>query len=142
MNTLKRFISRRGKPEIIYSDNGTNFVGAARELNELYSFFQQEQINDRISNFLLESRIEWKFIIPNAPHHGGIWESAVKSAKLHLHRVTRNASFTYEEMCALLIEIECILNSRPITPLSGTLIRPVTKLCILPIETSNPNKNA
>jgi hypothetical protein len=34
---LRRFISRRGKPIQIHSDNGTNFVGANRLLAEFLS---------------------------------------------------------------------------------------------------------
>lgn len=116
---LKRFVARRGKPEKIYSDNGTNFVGAFREINEIYELFQNEQFKNKLNDFCLESRISWQFIPPNAPHYGGLWESSVKSAKVHLYWVVRNAHLTFEEITTLLCEIEAILNSRPITPLSN-----------------------
>ena len=35
---LRRFIARRGRPSLIWSDHGTNFVGAAREIKELFQF--------------------------------------------------------------------------------------------------------
>ncbi|GBP45861.1 hypothetical protein EVAR_31766_1 [Eumeta japonica] len=52
------------------------------------------------------------------PHFGGLWESAVKSIKYHLRRVLGLTHLTYDEMCTCLTQIEAILNSRPLTPLS------------------------
>ncbi|XP_036347065.1 uncharacterized protein LOC118756406 [Rhagoletis pomonella] len=54
-----------------------------------------------------------------APHFGGIWEAAVKSAKGHLNRSMANSRLTYEELTTALVEIEAVMNSRPITPLSS-----------------------
>lgn len=69
--TLRRFISRRGRPRMIYSDNGTNFVGANRELKEIYQFVRAEVGSD-IGNILTSENIEWKFIPPYTPHMGGL----------------------------------------------------------------------
>ncbi|XP_076296622.1 uncharacterized protein LOC143216924 [Lasioglossum baleicum] len=118
IGALKRFISRRGKIISLHSDNGTAFTGAARELKELHEFLARTNIKSIIRDLLQESQISWHFIPPNAPHFGGLWEAAVKSAKFHMHRVMGNAHLTYEEVQTLFCEIEAILNSRPITPLS------------------------
>jgi len=64
-------------------------------------------------------RINWHFIPPKAPHMGGLWEAAVKSAKFHIKRIIGEASLRYEEFLTLLTQIEAILNSRPLTPLSS-----------------------
>ena len=63
--------------------------------------------------------IEFHFIPPRAPHFGGLWEAAVKSTKQLLYKATGSASLTYEELATLLAEIEAILNSRPIAPMSN-----------------------
>ncbi|XP_073827186.1 uncharacterized protein [Musca autumnalis] len=54
-----------------------------------------------------------------APHFGGLWEAAVKSAKGHLNRTLANTRLTFEELVTALVEIEAILNSRPISPMSS-----------------------
>ncbi|XP_073841387.1 uncharacterized protein [Musca autumnalis] len=57
--------------------------------------------------------------INTAPHFGGLWEAAVKLAKGHLTRTLANSRLTYEELVTALVEIEAILNSRPISPMSS-----------------------
>jgi Pao retrotransposon peptidase/Family of unknown function (DUF5641)/Protein of unknown function (DUF1759)/Putative peptidase (DUF1758)/Integrase core domain/Integrase zinc binding domain/Reverse transcriptase (RNA-dependent DNA polymerase) len=117
--TLKRFISRRGNPSVIFSDNATNFVGANNRLQELHHFFKNSNNSHSIKDFLSQTRIEWKFIPPRSPHWGGIWESAIKSAKFHMIRIIGNVSLTFEEISTVLAQIEAILNSRPISAMSN-----------------------
>jgi hypothetical protein len=95
LGALKRFIARRGMVSSIYSDNGTNIVGANRELNKL--FISQEFKSDVI-NQLLKDKIAWHFIPPRSPHFGGVWEAGVKSFKYHFKRVVGENCLSYEEM--------------------------------------------
>lgn len=114
---LRRFTARRGLCTTLYSDNAMNFVGAARELKETYQFIQKH--SEEIKTKLTMQGIDWKFIPPRSPNFGGLWEAAVKAVKKHLYIVTRHLILTYEEFSTLLAEIESVLNSRPLTPLSS-----------------------
>ncbi|XP_063981078.1 uncharacterized protein LOC135164551 [Diachasmimorpha longicaudata] len=113
------FVSRRGVPEHMYSDNGTNFVGANRELNELYNLISSPDFEETVGAYATSKRIRWHFNPPLSPHFGGIWEAAGKSFKHHLKRVLKDHKLTYDQLNTLLIEIESILNSRPLCALSA-----------------------
>jgi len=104
--TLRRFMSRRGKPAEIWSGNGTNFVGAQRELAAYLKYIEGASV---------EEGITWCFNPPSAPHFGGLWESAVRSAKYNLTRVLKETKLTLIELQTLLCQIEACLNSRPLT---------------------------
>ncbi|XP_015930971.2 uncharacterized protein [Parasteatoda tepidariorum] len=113
--TLRRFTSRRGKPDQIHSDCGTNYVGAYRELKRLMASLSSDE---RLQGYLAKENIIWKFNPPAAPHHGGLWKSTVKSMKSHIKKTVGEQILTYEEFLTLIAEVEACLNSRPLTPLS------------------------
>lgn len=113
---FKRFVSRRGTPKHMYSDNGTNFC-AANKFLEAQNRKEQKEINHIFAKQMTKSGIEWHFNPPAAPHFGGLWEAGVKSVKKHLAK-TQMESFTFEEFTTLLYRIEACLNSRPLCPMS------------------------
>ena len=78
---LRCFVARRGKPLVIWSDHGTNFVGAVQEFKVLFDFLEQQRTQQVVSEFCTSQEIRWKFIPEHAPHFGGLWEAAVKSMK-------------------------------------------------------------
>ncbi|XP_030849642.1 uncharacterized protein LOC115927653 [Strongylocentrotus purpuratus] len=82
LHVLRRFFAVRGQPAQILSDNGTQFVGAQRELREMISGWSEDELKD----FCAEKRVQWKFITPGAPHQNGCAESLVKSAKIAIKK--------------------------------------------------------
>ena len=70
LTALRRFISRRGKSSIICSDNGTNFVGASRELRDLFDFLHNHETQSTVVTFCSSEHILWKFIPEYSPHFG------------------------------------------------------------------------
>ncbi|XP_062557524.1 uncharacterized protein LOC134222387 [Armigeres subalbatus] len=118
LQALRRFIARRGRPSDIYSDNGTNFVGARNQLTELFRMFKDNQHHDRVTTELAENGVQWHFIPPKAPHFGGLWEAAVRSAKNHLLKVIGETVVSSEDYATLLAQVEACLNSRPLVPMS------------------------
>lgn len=110
---FRRFVSRRGVPSDMYSDNGTNFLGAANDLGRQFSEMSRQN-EKSIANKLTEEHIDWHFIPPGSPHFVGIWEAGVKSVKYHLRHIIGESKLTFEEMQTFLCQIEACLNSRPL----------------------------
>ena len=75
--------------------------------------------DDQLAGYLAAEGIEWKFIPRRSPHFGGLWEAAIKSSKYHLKIVVIGITLTYEEFLTVIVQIEGILNSRPLCPLSS-----------------------
>ncbi|XP_037931191.1 uncharacterized protein LOC119666002 [Teleopsis dalmanni] len=119
LGALNRFTSRRGRCQNLYCDNATNFVGAKNQMNELAESIHSTNAQNNIIRSCSAQGIVFHFIPPRAPHFGGLWEAAVKSAKYLLVRTIGNVSLTYEELETVVTQIESMLNSRPITPLSS-----------------------
>ena len=94
MLALRRFISRRGHPRNIFSDNGTNFTGAQRELAKSLKSLDQ----DKIEVELTHQKINWDFSPPVSPWMNGAMEAKVKITKKHLNTITRNHLFNEETL--------------------------------------------
>jgi len=104
---FRRFIARRGRCSAVYSDCGTNYVGANKYIKNI------------MQGVVESEKIVWHFNPPASPHFSGLMEAGVKSVKTHLFRVIGLQILTYEEFITLLTQIEAILNSRPLCPLSN-----------------------
>lgn len=114
--SYKRFSARRGICATLQSDCGTNFVGADAALRKRFTSTSKEL--REIATLLANDGTKWIFNPPSAPHFGGKWEAAVKSTKYHLLRMIGDTALTYEELSTVITQIEAVLNSRPLCPLS------------------------
>ena len=120
LNALQRFISRRGQPEVIRCDNGTNFVGAERELREGINRWNRQQIEE----YLLQKEIKWKFNPPAASHMGGSWERQIRTTRKILYTVMKQQVLHDESLSTMMCLVESIINGRPLTVVSDDVRDP------------------
>lgn len=115
---LRRFTARRGLCSDIYSDCGSNFIGAQ---NVLKSDFVKSvrEAQEGVDVLIAKDGINWHFIPPASPNFGGLWEAGVKSIKYHLKRIIGDSKLTFEELTTVLNQIEACLNSRPLVSTSS-----------------------
>lgn len=114
LNALRRFMARRGRPAEIRSDNGTNFVGAEKELRDAVDNWNQQKINE----FLLQSQVKWLFNPPTGSHHGGVWERCIRTVRKVMSAVVKEQVLDDEGLETLMCEVEAIVNGRPLTNVS------------------------
>lgn len=127
---LRRFIGTYGRPTDVYSDNGTNFVGAEHELREAVDTLRTES---GLKEKLATEGIRWHFQPARTPHFGGAHESLVRSTKKALYAALsieshRHRLPTEDILRTLLFEVAGLLNTRPLTPASSDPLdlRPLT----------------
>ena len=107
-------MARRGEPNLIRSDNGTNFVGAERELRKEIESWNKE----RIQGIMSQRGIRWLFNPPAASHMGGVWERQIRSIRRVLSTTMTEQVPTSEMLTTLLVIAEGLINNRPLTPAS------------------------
>ena len=114
VNSLRRFIARRGPPQEIRSDNGTNFVAGEREIRDAVRSWNQQTIHDT----LLAKNVKWRFNPPSGSHHGGVWERCIRSTRKILQAILKEQTICDESLATLMCEVEAIMNGRPLTKVS------------------------
>ncbi|XP_055622824.1 uncharacterized protein LOC129766326 [Toxorhynchites rutilus septentrionalis] len=115
ISALLRFTSVRGVPEVIYSDNGRNFIGASRELNHLRKIYNEEVFQNKLVNDAMDHGIRFSFIPPRSPNFGGLWESNIKVAKRLFTAAAKGVQLNILELQTLFYRVAAIMNSRPLT---------------------------
>ena len=137
VNAIRRFIARRGPVKVITSDNGTNLVGANNELRQAL----RELKEDDIQKFATSKNIVWKFNVPAASHHGGVWERQVRTIRKILQALLSEQHLkgarNEEQLHTLFCEVENTVNSRPLTLTSDDPddLSPITPNHLLHLKT-------
>ena len=111
LNAFSRMANQRGLPEVMFSDNGGNFVKADKELQDLVNQLDQEKIKQTTAN----KGVQWSFNPPAAPHFGGVHEIMIKAAKKAIKNILGNADINDEELMTAFVGAEGLINSRPLT---------------------------
>ncbi|XP_068748844.1 uncharacterized protein [Montipora capricornis] len=116
INALSRFMNRRDAVRQLRGDQGTNFIGARNELKTALS----EMSQDDVQEYLLSNKCEWipfKFNAPHCSHMGGPWERLIRTVRNALEPLLMKVGnqLDDETLRTFLTEVECIVNSRPLS---------------------------
>ena len=133
INALRRFLARRGQVHKILSDQGTNFLGAQTILQ-----------SKKVACEMINKNIEWEFIPAGASHFGGVWERMIGIVRWFLEVIVGMQMLTDDSLNTLFCEIECTVNSRPLSVVSSDARDPIPispnkllMMCDAPILLSN-----
>ena len=116
LNCLRRFVSRRGRPDSIISDNAPQFKLTKTTLDKQW----RQVFKDKgVLNYVSTEGIKWSFTTALAPWQGGFYERLVGMVKRSLRKAIGRKHFTLDQLVTLLTEIEAVINSRPLTYIYG-----------------------
>lgn len=109
LNALRCFIAIRGNVSQLRSDQGTNFVGARNEFQELMKGMEQERVKELGCNFVMNP--------PVSSHMGGIWERQIRTVRSVLTSILEQSAERLDSssLRTFLYEVMAIVNSRPLT---------------------------
>lgn len=113
--SYQRFTALRGHPRRLWSDPGSNFIGAKPSLTELYRFLDKLQKSELVGE-AAKNGTEWSWKIHPASslHRNGAAEAAVRIVKRALHNLGGNGVFTWGEFQTFLYMAANLANERPI----------------------------
>ena len=149
LNCFRRFVSRRGIPRNIVTDNAKTFKSFSKTLLQLLK-------SSNVKSYLAEKRVTWSFKLAKAPWWGGFYERLIKGVKSCLKKTIGTSKLSYDELHTVIVEIEGVFNSRPLTylhpndleePLTPSHLLAGRRLLQLPVDTeakedSNYNQRA
>lgn len=115
---LKRLIARRGRPRVIYSDNGGTFVKTSKWVRELRK-------DERLQGRLDEYEIKWKFNLSRAPWWGGQFERLIGVIKMAMYKVIGGGVLTWDELSEVLLDVETQINRRPLSYVEDDVELPI-----------------
>ena len=127
LGVFSRFTARRGKPSVVFSDNGTNLTSADKELRRMLNDLQQDEIHANMA----QHQIDWRFLPPYASHTAGAWERLIQSVKKILRALIRMQTLTDESLQVFMAEAERIMIDRPLTAATDTENQPLTPAMLL-----------
>ena len=112
LRSLKRFCARQGTPLLLVSDNAKTFKGAAKVIQDII-------MHPAVKKYCSNLAFEWRFNLEKAPWWGGMFERLIKSTKRCLRKMIGQAHFTHDELLTAVVEIEAIINARPLSYVSA-----------------------
>ena len=117
LNSSRHFIARRGPVREIRSDQGTNITGAEKELQRALSEMDNNAIQRSLCTEFKADWVQWKQNPPPASHMGGVWEREIRSVRSIFTALMpeHGRNLDDESFRTLMAEVECIINSRPLT---------------------------
>ena len=108
LSSFKRFIAARGRPSKIISDNGSTFIAASKWIKEVRK-------SEKVQEYLAQQGIFWQFNLSRASWWGGMFERMVSIVKGAIYKVIAAAKLTFKELQEVILDIQIVLNNRPLT---------------------------
>lgn len=130
LSCLERFIARRGRPAVIYSDNGSTFVKAAKWLKQVRS-------DEQLQGFLESHDIQWKFNLSRAPWWGGQFERLIGIVKSTMYKVIGGAALTWSKLNEVILDVETQVNRRPLGYIEDDVELPILTPASLMFQRTN-----
>lgn len=106
--SLKRFMACRGRPQVIYSDNGGTFIKTSKWPRQLRK-------DEHLQGLLDECEINWKFNLSHAPWRGAQFESLIRVVNSAMYKVIGGGALTWDELSEVLLDVETQINRRPLS---------------------------